>query len=56
MENPIILPDETLPSFNYLDKLSKVLEEDLEIVIEDWEIKHKDSEFKTILDAEVSDE
>ena len=56
MENPIILPNDTLPSFNYLDELSKVSEEDLEIVIEDWETKHKDSEFKTILETEVSDE
>lgn len=56
MENPIHLPDDTLPSFSYLNQLSEVSEEDAGEAIKNWEIKHKDSEFKTILEAGISDE
>ncbi len=53
MENLIALNDETLPSFNYLDELSKVTKDDVSSTIKDWNKKYEEN---NILQAEVESE
>lgn len=48
----IISPDDTLSTFSYLDRLSKIEDSDIIKAIEDWEKRTKTEE-KNILIAEV---
>jgi len=52
----ILLPDETLPAFEYLDQLSSVTEDDLNVAINEWEKRNKGSDSENILQAEVINE
>jgi hypothetical protein len=56
MENSIIFPDDTLPSFDYLGSLSDVSENDSDIAINDWNQKYKSTNLENILEAEVLSE
>lgn len=49
----IFFPDDTLPGFDYLDRLSEVSENSIEKAIEDWQIKYNGDYMETILTPEV---
>lgn len=51
----VFTPDDTLPSFNYLDQLSEIEEVDIIKAIKEWNKKHKETNLENILEAEVTD-
>ena len=56
MERIVIhLPDDTLPSFDYLDLLSEVKSEDVSEAIQDWKEKHQGMDLQNILEAEIDE-
>lgn len=52
----IFTPDDTLQSFAYLDQLSEIEEADIIEAVKQWNKKHRETDLKNILEAELTDE